>query len=277
VTTPATTSTADPLAALGSLPGVPDAVDDARAAVDRLRGHRVLRSRSAEVTAESALRGARASAAIAGADWPLEELRRRTDFGDEPGAGVVRGALRVSGELSPLLAILRQAPAQALTRMHMLAAAGEIDPERIGRPRGAGDTVVVEPGGPATSVNADEAATRLASLAGLLTAPSKAPALVVAAVAHGELLSATPFGWGDGVVGRAVFRLVLVARGLDPQSLAVPEVGFLELGVDARRAALDAYASGTTAGLGAWIAHCGDALVRGAQESLAICEALMRG
>ena len=277
MTTPATTSSADPLAALGSLPGVPDAVDEARAAVDRLRGHRVLRSRSAEVTAESALRGARASAAIAGADWPLEELRRRTDFGDEPGAGVVRGALRVSGELSPLLAILRQAPAQALTRMHMLAAAGEIDPERIGRPRSAGDTVVVEPGGPAAPVPAEEAATRLASLAELLTAPSKAPALVAAAVAYGELLSATPFGWGDGVVGRAVFRLVLVARGLDPQSLAVPEVGFLELGVDARKAALDAYTSGTAAGLGAWIAHCGDALVRGAQESLAICEALMRG
>ena len=272
-----TTSTADPLAALGSLPGVPEAVDEARAAVDRLRGHRVLRSRSAEVTAESALRGARASAAIAGADWPLEELRRRTDFGDEPGAAVVRGALRVSGELSPLLAILRQAPAQALTRMHMLAAAGEVDPERIGRPRGAGDAVVVEPGGPTTLVDANEAATRLAALTGLLAAPSKAPALVVGAVAHGELVSATPFGWGDGLLARAVFRLVLTSRGLDPQSLAVPEVGFLELGVEARKAALDAYTSGTAEGLGAWIAHCGEALVSGCQESLAICEALMRG
>ena len=272
-----TTSTADPLAALSSLPGVPEAVDEARAAVDRLRGHRVLRSRSAEVTAESALRGARASAAIAGADWPLEELRRRTDFGDEPGAGVVRGALRVSGELSPLLAVLRQAPAQALTRMHMLAAAGEIDPARIGRPRTADEAVTIEPGGPATPVSADEAAARLASLTTLLTAPSKAPALVIAAVAQGELLAATPFGWGDGLLARAVFRLVLVARGLDPQSLAVPEVGFLELGVEARRAALDAYASGTAEGLGAWITHCGEALVSGTQESLAICEALMRG
>jgi Fic family protein len=272
-----TTSTADPLAALGSLPGVPEAVDEARAAVDRLRAHRVLRSRSAEVTAESALRGASASAAIAGADWPLEELRRRTDFGDEPGAGVVRGALRVSGELSPLLAILRQAPAQALTRMHMLAAAGEIDPARIGRPRSANEAIVVEPGGPATPVSADEAATRLTSLTTLLTAPSKAPALVVAAVAHGELLSATPFGWGDGLIARALFRLVLVARGLDPQSLAVPEVGFLELGMEARKAALDAYASGTADGLSAWITHCGEALVGGTRESLAICEALTRG
>lgn len=272
-----TTSTADPLAALSSLPGVAEAVDEARTAVDRLRGHRVLRSRSAEVTAESALRGARASAAIAGADWPLEELRRRTDFGDEPGAGLVRGALRISGELSPLLTTLRQAPAQALTRMHMLAAAGEVDPERIGRPRVAGESVVIEPGGPTTPADADEAAARLTALAGLLVAPSKAPALVVAAVAQGELLSATPFGWGDGLLARAVFRLVLVERGLDPQSLAVPEAGFVELGVEARKAALDAYSSGTADGLAAWITHCGEALVRGCQESLAICEALMRG
>jgi hypothetical protein len=237
----------------------------------------VLRSRSSEVTAESALRGARASAAIAGADWPLEELRRRTDFSGEDGAGVVRGALRISGELSPLLAILRQAPAQALTRMHMLAAAGEVEPARIGRPRGAGEPVVIEPGGPATPVDADEAATRLAALTEVLAAPTKAPALVVAAIAHGELLAATPFGWGDGLIARAVFRLLLVARGLDPQSLAVPEVGFLELGVEARNAALAAYTSGTAHGLAAWIAHCGEALISGSQESLAICEALMRG
>lgn len=266
------TSTADPLAALNSLLGVPEAVDEARAAVDRLRAHRVLRRRSAEVAAESALRGARASAAIAGADWPLEELRRGKDFSDEPGAGIVRGALRVSGELSPLLVILRQAPAQALTRMHMLAAAGEIDPARIGRPRSADDITTIEPGGPATPDSAEEAAARLTSLASLLSAPSKAPALIVAAVAHGELLSATPFGWGDGLLARAIFRLVLVERGLDPQSLAVPEVGFLELGLDARKAALDAYTSGTANGLAAWIAHCAEALVRGCQEAIAICE-----
>lgn len=272
-----TTSTADPLAALSVLPGVAEAVDEARAAVDRLRAHKVLRSRTPEVTSESALRGARASAAIAGADWPLEELRRRTDLGAEPGAGLVRGALRVSAELSALLSILRQAPAQALTRMHMLAAAGEVEPHRIGRPRVQGDPVSIEPGGPETPVAAEEAAARLAALAELLAAPSKAPALVIAAVAQGELLASTPFGWGDGLLARAVFRLVLVERGLDPQSLAVPEVGFLELGLQARRTALDAYRSGTAEGVGSWIAHCGEALARGAAEALAVCEALMRG
>jgi hypothetical protein len=272
-----TTRAADPLADLSTLSGVPEAVGEARAAVDRLRRHKVLRSRSSDVTAESALRGARASAALAGADWPLEELRRRTDLGDEPGAGYVRGALRISGELSPLLSTFRQAPAQALTRMHMLASAGETEPGRIGRPRKAGEPVDVEPGGPQTPLDADEAAQRLSALAGLLSSPSQAPALVVAAVALGELLATTPFGRADGIVGRAVFRLVLVERGLDPQALAVPEVGFVELGLETRREALAGYVSGAAAGVAEWLIHCAGALVRGAQESTAVCESLMRG
>lgn len=268
---------ADPLAAVAALPGVDEAVERARGAVDRLRGHKVLRSRSSQVTAESALRGARASAALAGADWPLEELRRRTDLGDEPGSALVRGALRISGELSELLPVLRQAPAQALTRMHLLAAAGAADPSRIGRPRLEGEPVEPEPAMPPKPVDAQEAAARLNALVGVLSMPSKAPALVVAAIAHAELLATAPFGWGDGLVARAVARLLLVDRGLDPNALAAPEVGHAELGIDAYRAALAGYAAGTADGIAGWIAHCGEALELGAQESTAVCEALMRG
>lgn len=271
------TTIADPLAPLADLPGVAEAVDEARAAVDELRAHKVLRSRMPEVVAESALRGARASAAVAGADRPLEELRRRSDVGAEEGSGLVRGALRVYGELEGLLPILHRAPAQALTRMHMLAAAGEVDPDRIGRPRLPGEPVTREPAGLAAAAPAEEAAARLTALTGLLTAPSRAPAVVVAAIGYGELLAAAPFGWGDGLVGRALFRLLLVDRGLDPKVLAAPEVGFAELGTAAGGAALTDYASGASAGVGGWIAYCAQALVLGAQESLAVCEALLRG
>ncbi|WP_368861632.1 oxidoreductase [Actinospica durhamensis] len=268
---------ADPLAAVAALPGVDEAVERSRVAVDRLRGHKVLRSRSAQVTAESALRGARASAALAGADWPLEELRRRTDLGDEPGAAAVRGALRISGELSELLPVLRQAPAQALTRMHLLAAAGTADSTGIGRPRLAGEKVEAEPAMPQPPVDAQEAAARLTALTGVLASSSKAPALVVASIAHAELLSIAAFGWGDGLIARALFRLLLVDRGLDPNSLAVPEVGWVELGLPAYREALAAYAQGTAAGIAEWITACAQALELGAQESMAVCEALMRG
>jgi hypothetical protein len=273
----ATNTAPDPLAALSALPGVSEAVDESRAAVDRLRGHKVLRSRGDAVAAESVLRGARASAALAGADWPLEELRRRTDFGGEPGGAAVLGALRAGQELAALVEVFRRAPAQALTRLHMLAAAGDAAPGRIGRPRLPGEPVVIEPGGPERPADAEEAAARLTALTVLLAAPSTAPALVVAAIAQGELLAATPFGLADGIVARAVFRLVLVSRGLDPQSLAAPEVGFAELGLEARRAALAAYGSGTSQGIAAWVAHCGEALRLGALESVAVCEALMRG
>jgi len=90
-------------------------------------------------------------------------------------------------------------------------------------------------------------------------------------------LAATPFGWDDGLVARAVFRLLLVARGLDPQSLAVPEVGFLELGLEARQQALAGYASGTAQGLASWIAHCGQATDPWRSGIPSVCEALMRG
>lgn len=161
--------------------------------------------------------------------------------------------------------------------MHLLAAAGAEDAARIGRPRLAGEPVLAEAAMPAEPVDAQQAAARLNAIVGVLAAPSQAPALVVASIAHAELLATAPFGWGDGLIARAVFRLLLVERGLDPNSLAAPEVGLVELGVDAYRDALAGYAEGTADGIAAWIAHCAEALVRGAQESTAVCEALMRG
>jgi Fic family protein len=137
--------------------------------------------------------------------------------------------------------------------------------------------VTAEAAAAADPVDPQQAAARLNALVGVLSAPSKAPALVIASIAHAELLATTPFGWGDGLIARAVFRLLLVDRGLDPNSLAAPEVGLVEQGIDAYRAALARYAEGTAAGIAAWIAHCAQALVLGAQESTAVCEALMRG
>ena len=65
----------DPLAPLLDLPGVREAADGARAGIDRLLRHKVLRRESAGVSSESALRGARASAALEGVDVPLDDLR----------------------------------------------------------------------------------------------------------------------------------------------------------------------------------------------------------
>ncbi|MCP2340367.1 Fic family protein [Actinomadura rupiterrae] len=263
---------ADAFAGVAALPGVDEAVADARKAVDRLLGHRILRRRSAEVSTESALRGARASAVLEGASVTLDELRGAVEGHASP---IVQGSLRVSAELGSLAETWRKAPRQVLARLHVLAAADLVDEDVLGRPR-SDEVSVSDPLelGPAPS--AAEVSQRLDALCDLLVRPSKAPALVIAALVHGELLTLRPFGVADGVIARAAERLTFVARGLDPKSLTAPEVGHLELAADYPDA-LRAYASGTAEGMARWIRHCADATVAAARDSQAICEAYMRG
>ncbi|MHA4813476.1 Fic family protein [Streptomyces aculeolatus] len=283
------TSVTDPLAALSTLPGVEEAVSSVRRAVDRVYGHRVMRRRSNEVSAEAALRGARASAALSGADWALEEVRRRSDFSGAGEPRTVGGALRANAEAGQLLSTWRQSPMQVLARLHVVASGGvdadagragdaEAAAEAVGRPRLAGESVT-EPGAalPSPLPDAEEAAARLDALAALVVAGSSAPALVMAAVVHGELLTLRPFRTANGLVARAAERIVLVGSGLDPKGVCPAEVGHAEQGRGAYETALAGYASGTPEGVGGWIAHCGRAVELGARESTAVCEALQRG
>jgi hypothetical protein len=241
----------DPLAPLLDLPGVRSAVGDARTAVDALLTNRALRRRSADVSAESSLRGAWASAALAGASVELAEVRSGA-AADNP---VVQGALRAQAAVATLTDVWTRAPRQALARLHAVAAADLVDRDLLGRPTAG--------------------AQRLDTLAGVLGATS-APAVVVAGVVHGELLSLDAFAPVSGIVARTAVRLTLIERGLDPKSLVVVEAGHRELEGD-YRAALDAYRSGEPEGIATWLRHCAAAVVAGAREATAICEALLRG
>ncbi|MFJ2707873.1 oxidoreductase [Streptomyces sp. NPDC087428] len=270
------TTSSDPLATLGILPGVTDAVDSVRKAVDRVYGHRVMRRRSNEVTSEAALRGARGSAALSGADWNLEEVRRRTDFTGDSEARAVGAALRLTAEAGQLLSIWRQSPLRVLARLHLVAAGGAAPEDAVGRPRLAGEPVN-EPLIEAPLPGADEVAGRLEGLSGLILSGSEAPALVTSAVVHGELLALRPFGSCNGLVARTAERIVLIGSGLDPKSICPAEVGHAEQGRAAYVAAFEGYLSGTPEGMAAWIAHCGRAAELGARESTAVCEALQRG
>jgi hypothetical protein len=250
----------DPLAALAELPSVPAAVDRARTAIDELLRHRVLRARSAEVSAESALRGARASAALEGADWTLAAIRSFDGTSDRPGASTVAAALRVSTELGALASTWQRAPLQVLARLHLVAAS-PADPDTAGRPREAGG---------------DELTARLDALADMLTRRSTAPAIVVAGVVHGELLTLQPFPSHNGLIARAAARLVLITRGVDPKSVSVPEVGYAH-SPPAYVESAASYASGTPDGVGRWLVQCSDGVLLGAREGLAVCEAIRRG
>jgi hypothetical protein len=245
--------TPDRLAPLLELPGVRDAADAARSAIDRLLGHRVLRRESAGVSTESALRGARASAALEGTDVALADLRAGSV--EDP---TVQGALRVSAALGSMVDTWPRAPGQVLARLHVLAAADLADRGDLGRP-------------------APHAGPRLSGLFSLITVPTTAPAVVVAALVHGELAALAPFGTADGLVARAAGRLTGITRGLDPKAVSVPEVGFAELGREAYDGALAGYAAGGPDGVAAWLVHCCRATEHGALEGLAICESLLRG
>ena len=274
----------DLLAPLLPLPGVQEAVAEARTAIDGLLAHRVLRRGSAEVTAESALRGARASAELEGAGIELERLRGQLMGGgtvtlaskDERGARLVESAVRVHADLGQLLVPWRHSPRQALARLHVLAASELVDDtDALGRPRPVG-APYDDPVGLGQAPDPVEVAARLDGLARVLTGGTSAPAVVVAAVVHGELMALRAFGTADGLVARAAARLVLIDRGLDPKAVSAPEVGHAELQHDYADA-LRAYVGGGPEGVATWVVHCAHAVALGAREGLAVCEAIRRG
>ena len=252
---------ADPLAGLLELPGVAAAAGSARATVDLLLAHQMVRRRSEQVSAESLRRGAAASA-------QLDDLP-----GDPAGTAPV-AAMRLYAELGALLPAWRRAPWQALARMHVLAARDRSPDAVLGRPRAG--TAAEDPLGLGAVPPPEEVAERLDGLAELLIRPTATPATVLAAVVHGELLVLRPFALGNGLVARAAARLTLVERGLDPRSLGVPEVGHAA-SKSAYAGAARGYAAGGTDGVAAWLVHCAAAVEAGAREGLAICEALRRG
>ncbi|KZS65477.1 oxidoreductase [Mycobacterium kansasii] len=250
--------TGDPLVALMELPGVADASDRARAALGRAHRHRANLRGWPVTAAEAALRAARASSVLDGSPARLDDLAEAGAVGDPVFGGALRVAQALEGGGGQLVGVWQKAPLQALARLHTLAAAGLVDDDMLGRPRA--DSAI----GP-----------RLELLADVMTRPTRASAPVVASVAHGELLTLKPFGHADGVVARAVSRLVTIATGLDPHGLGVPEVSWMRQPASYRDTARR-FAEGTPDGVAAWLVLCCRALTAGAQEALSIAEALPR-
>jgi hypothetical protein len=241
----------DPLAPLAALPGVADASEAARAAVARAHRHRVnLRGWPASA-AEASVRAARASSVLDGGALSLSAEGEA----DPVLAGALRVAESLEGGGTALVGVWQRAPLQAIARLHALAAADLAEPDALGRPRTEGDV-----------------GRRLEMLAALVTGGTSVPAPILAAVVHGELLTLEPFGVADGVVARAVARLVTISSGLDPHGLGVPEVHWMRMSGD-YRAAARGFASGTAEGLTVWLTASCRGLEEGAREALAIAEA----
>lgn len=240
----------DPLRPLLDLPGVDEAVRAARDAVDTVHRHPANRTGWPTTAAEASVRAARASAGIDGADPEIPD----TGAVDEP---VLAGALRVAEALGPLLPAWQRAPMQALARLHVLAAADlEPDADRLGRPR-----------------TGDDVGHRLELLGQLVTGATEVPGPVLAGVVHGELLALRAFGTADGVVARAAARLTMIATGLDPKGLSVPEVSWYR---QLRRytEAAEGFATGRSDAVADWLLLCCSAVEQGAREAASIAESV---
>ena len=273
---------AEQLAALAALPGVAEATTAAREACTELRWHQALRRRIPEAAAESRVRGARAGAALEGAEVDVAVIRDLMRGAlawpeqPDPVEQVLRGVVQATAETEHVRGLVAGAPLQALARLHVAAAADLVEPAQLGRPRTAGETcaefVDLGPAPDATAV-----AQRLAGLVDLLTSLEGAPAVIVAAVVHAEIAVVRPFVRGNGAVARAMERAVVQASGLDPTGVAVPELGHGSQGGPAYLGALTAYSTGTREGVALWLTHCAQAVVAGAAEGQRIADAVLAG
>jgi hypothetical protein len=207
---------------VAGLTGISQAAAAARDGVDVVLRQPDVRRRAGRIAAAALAEGAQASAVLEGA-------------GEAPDDPLRQGALRVTGAVPELAPTWTRAPLQVLARLHLLAAADLAPAQALGRPVDAA------------------AAGRLQEMTADLVSGPPAPALVVAAMVHATV--AESFAPAGGLVGRAAERVVLVATGLDPQAMLVPEAGHLAAAegyLEAREAA----ATGALAGPARWTERC---------------------
>lgn len=251
----------DPLAAVAQLPGVEAAVTQARAAVDEILWPRTLGTDGPALAIASRLHGAQACAALEGVDFAVEAWRSGDAFDDSPMGLTAAGVWRGYSELDALVSTWRSAPLQALARLHVLVAGDQESEATLGRPRSGAATDPLLIG---TAPSPTEVAARISLLGRLVGTGGVAPAIVEAAVVHGEIVALRPFEVGSPAIAQMATRLVIAARGLDPDLLVVPEVGVLRAGRPAYVRAVRGYISGETDGVAEWVRFVASTISEGA-------------
>lgn len=234
------TPPADPLADLAGLEGVGSAVTAARDAVDAVLRDRGRRQVTGDQRSEALVQAARASAALA--------VREELDHGHQA-ERLEAATVRLYVAFTELAGLIRSSPGQAIARAHAVLCRGLVPDDDLGR------------------IRADRAVSdRVAALGRLLTGTTTAPVIVVAAVAHAELITARPFTAGNGIIARAVEHLIMIDGDLDRPAVTVPELAHLQAGPRYRKA-LDNYRTGTAQGVRDWLLYAAEVVTRGAELS----------
>ncbi|PFG39242.1 hypothetical protein ATJ97_1740 [Georgenia soli] len=303
------TDVAAALDSLAHLDGVAEAADRAREATTRLRWHEGLRRRWREARAEAAVRSAVATVAPEGVRADAARLRGLVAAGEtaQPaGAGASAGgaeealvlaAWRAQVHVGQMLGELggRGRPplvpsGELLAGLHRdltahLAGAGVLPPDAVGRPRTVDQPREGGPLDPPATLRGGASATpapvgaelraRTAAVLAVLAADDT-PALVRVGVVHGEIATLRPFVTANGLLARAVARLLAVRSGLEPTGVAVLDA-HAAARPGAYREALAAYAGGTPAGVAHWLRFQAESVVTGAEEGARVATAVRAG
>jgi hypothetical protein len=244
----------DPLGDLPLNEGSAALLAATRDEIDAVLWDRGIRAKAADVAAASVMRGARDSAAIDGADSAVVD--------DSPMGRILGNAQVLTARVPALVDTWATAPLQVLAELHAIASQGFSSDEERGRPR-SGDEVR-DPLNIGMLPPASVISPRMAGLATVITT-SSSPALLIAAIVHGELSALRPFEVGSGLVARAGVRLVMASKGIDPSMFTIPEHGMFELGRPAYVTAIREYSAGTPEGINSYLSWFATALALGAK------------
>lgn len=252
----------DPLSSLLALPDVATECEITLKAVDDLMWNRTVRRHQSALTPYTRRIAGFATAALDGAQMPKDPTMEPEV---SPMGSLSEQGLLLTAEADLQTLAFKSEPLKVFARLHTFVSTED---ER-GRPRTTNE--VNDPFRLGSLPPHEVLQERLSQLADLVI-ESKAPSILVAAIAHAELATLRPFSQGSYLVARASTRLILSARNVDNDGLVMSEYGAFLLGRPAYVKALTGYMSGTREGVAAMISWQGEAIRRGAEMAKELAE-----
>jgi len=233
------------------------ALTAAREEIDRVLWRRDVRADAAKVAQASRLLGGRASAQLEGADLAFVE--------DSAMGKTLAAALAITAAVPEQVDTWARAPLQVLAHLHTVVARITDPSAPAGRPRDVDS--VDDPLMLGSAPTAAQVGERLRTWMQWWSGPARdLPALGVAAVSHAEFMVWRPFAEGSSLIARALMRVIMAERGVDPALFTIPEEGMMRSGRPAYRAALIAYREGN---LNDYVMWAATAIASGAQATSA--------
>lgn len=246
----------DALAKLLEVESIGQSVTGALKTIDELNWNRSVRNNPDLVPLARRVSGY-ASAALEGAAMPADP---RQDPDDSPMGELTISALGITAEVDFQLSTFLKTPLQTWARLHSFVDASD----NRGRPRTNNE--VLDPLHIGTPLDHKLIEVRMNNLVDLII-NSKAPAVLLAAIAHAEIATVAPFNSGSQLIARATTRLVLQSKNVDQLKLVMPEYGFYKIGRNSYAKGLIAYQTGTISGLTEWITLHSQAIQIGATST----------